>query len=831
MTPPPPAFSPDQLAAHDLLSELRTRISTQPLPYQYGVEARALESLWEIFALARKAMKEHPGCGEFARVTTTMLNLDLRPVTAKWHRALKAGVLDSRDGANAFRADLAEVRHRLVAFAERLQLMAYGKVVPDEIAPDVLDAAELARCFGPLQFGLDKTWVYADGINADEAREISERRSRTAIAKAPGMDAVGLALSGGGIRSATFCLGVVQVLAERGLMKYFDFLSTVSGGGYTGSFVTSRIGGAADFDQITNPFGPDTDAIRYLRQNAKYLSAVDLKHRWLMVSGTIAGLIMNWMAPLFVLALAAWASNQMAAQLRPDTWLSAAGVLTLATIVSVLFYGFALRLGTGARVGSALFAFGVAAILFCTAIFAVELGYLKFEAALRAPWPITGAAVLSVIAGPAVARFVPIFRSPKYRKLLLQAALLVAGFFVPLLALGSFYLLREVGKVDDLPGATWLNPLHYWKGETFLMILMAVSGIFSLFALNINLTGPHKLYRDQLSKTFVETAEGAADLHLSDINGGGIAPYHLINATVNLPSSKSPVLRDRKGDFFLFSKHWSGSAAVGYSRTRDWRANGVPLDLATVMAISGAAASPQMGLGSMPALSALLTLLNVRLGYWLANPKKRTFGAPGFLCLLREMTGSGMAEKDAWLNVSDGGHIENMGMYELLRRRCKFIVCVDGEADPEFTFQGQLTLVRHAQIDLGIRIEPRLDEMRTDPKSRFSRTHAQLFRIIYPATKDGRDPGIGLLLYLKLSLTGDEAELLKRYKLVNPEFPHQSTLDQFYDEEQFEAYRQLGVHIAEGMFSPALMTRNQNPSDVGDWFRQLAMNMLEPAKV
>jgi hypothetical protein len=128
----------------------------------------------------------------------------------------------------------------------------------------------------------------------------------------------------------------------------------------------------------------------------------------------------------------------------------------------------------------------------------------------------------------------------------------------------------------------------------------------------------------------------------------------------------------------------------------------------------------------------------------------RTFGTPGFICLLREMTGSGMAENDAWLNVSDGGHIENIGMYELLRRKCKFIVCVDSKADPEFTFQGQLTLVRHAQIDLGIRIEPRLDEMRTDQKSRFSRTHAQLFRIIYPVTKDGRDPGIGLLLYLKL---------------------------------------------------------------------------------
>jgi hypothetical protein len=80
-------------------------------------------------------------------------------------------------------------------------------------------------------------------------------------------------------------------------------------------------------------------------------------------------------------------------------------------------------------------------------------------------------------------------------------------------------------------------------------------------------------------------------------------------------------------------------------------------------------------------------------------------------------------------------------------------------------------------------------------------------------------------------LTGDEAELLKRYRLVNPEFPHQSTLDQFYDEEQFEAYRQLGVHVAEGTFSPALMTRDPNPGDVDDWFRQLAVNMLEPANI
>jgi hypothetical protein len=86
------------------------------------------------------------------------------------------------------------------------------------------------------------------------------------------------------------------------------------------------------------------------------------------------------------------------------------------------------------------------------------------------------------------------------------------------------------------------------------------------------------------------------------------------------------------------------------------------------------------------------------------------------------------------------------------------------------------------------------------------------------------------MLYLKLSMTGDEIELLKRYRTMHPDFPHQTTLDQFYDEEQFEAYRQLGVHVAQGMFSPALIGHGGNPADVSEWFKQLAKNMLEPEK-
>ena len=503
--------------------------------------------------------------------------------------------------------------------------------------------------------------------------------------------------------------------------------------------------------------------------------------------------------------------------------------LAIATAICVLLYGFLLRIGMGARAAGSAVAWSAGTTLAFAAVYLIERCF-EWLAQLPTPhWTITGGTLLAFLTAPAAAAFLPIFRRDSVRKLLLKGTLYAAGLVVPVLAVAVFWLLQHLGSLrQDPTGETWI--LRHASGQNLLDTFAVLSFLYAFLCLNINLTGPHKLYRDQLAKTFVHTSGGSDYLPIAQLNGSGQAPYHLVNATVNLPSSTSPVLRDRRGDFFLFSKHWIGSSAVGYHRTKEWWTDGRPVDIATAMAISGAAASPHMGLGSLPTLSALMTLLNIRLGFWIANPKNPPRRPPGAECLLREMTGTFMSEDKGWLNVSDGGHIENMGLYELLRRRCKFIVCVDGEADPESTFHGQLTLVRHAQIDLGIRIEPRLDEMRPDPKTRYSRTHAQLFRIIYPSTRDGRLGGIGLLLYLKLSLTGDEAELLKRYRFLYPEFPHQSTLDQFYDEEQFEAYRQLGVHVAKGTFAPALLTRSVRPKSIEAWFEQLAENMLEPIK-
>jgi hypothetical protein len=100
-------------------------------------------------------------------------------------------------------------------------------------------------------------------------------------------------------------------------------------------------------------------------------------------------------------------------------------------------------------------------------------------------------------------------------------------------------------------------------------------------------------------------------------------------------------------------------------------------------------------------------------------------------------------------------------------------------------------------------------------------------RIHYPPV-GGEPAAIGLIVYIKLSVTGNESELIQRYRTLHSDFPHQTTLDQFFDEEQFEAYRQLGAHVAESLFHPALMKGNTHPATVPQWFRQLAENLLEP---
>ena len=829
--------TPDQSAAHEFLAELRTRITTQALPYQYGVETQTLESLWEVFTQAREAMKKYPGCEKFAARVTHLLNVDLRPFTAKWDRAHADGQLNSRDGADEFRGDLIEVQKRLKGHTDELRQMAYGSITQDELSPPAISKEEMDEAFNlPLPFGIPRGTrdlndeVVAD-INAAEAKEVKIRRAVYKLRHQEAHDAVGLAFSGGGIRSATFCLGVTQVLAKRNLLQDVDFLSTVSGGGYTGSFLTVRLGTNSPLSDVAGPHGPDPEPISRVRHYAKFLNPVNLKDGWTMVTGVLAGMLLNWTIPLVVIVLAAGTADTFRSQISDAFWGTSLKVCGGLTGLALVAYGGLLNCGKKLRVAGGWLLGVTTAMTFAAFVaWLADKGYNYYlqltgpEAMDAKEMSLAGISGVLAVALPAINRFFPYLKNPGTRKLVMKFLLGLAGAVIPLLALWFFYQCRKIG---DLPGIETAEvwDLSFYGGQGVLVCVAVMLALVALRLINVNLTAPHRIYRERLAKTFIQkTDKGDGPVVLAEVNPCGRAPYHLINTALNLPSSEVPALRDRKCAFFLFSKHWTGSATTGYHRTTEWKTNGNPVDLATAMAVSGAAASSYMGLSSMPTLTALLTFLNIRLGFWIRRPDKKILSEmPGFGCLLREMTGVDMDEKGAWLNLSDGGHVENMGIYELLRRRCKFIICVDGEADPDFTFTGLLTLVRHAQIDYGIRIEPDVRALRPELKTGTSQAHALFCRIHYPETG-----ATGFLLYLKLSVTGNETELINRYRTLHPEFPHEPTADQFFNEEQFEAYRELGAHVAEGLFARALTNGITRPASIAEWFRQLASNLLLP---
>jgi hypothetical protein len=591
----------------------------------------------------------------------------------------------------------------------------------------------------------------------------------------------------------------------------------------------------------------------------------------------------------------------------------------------------------------------------------------------------------------------------------------------------------------------------------FVALLAVVIWLGCWLTVDVNLTSVHGLYRDRLAAAFLigkdEKGDVAIgnDLALDDIclyDARSTAPYHLINAALNLQGTSDPGVRSRKSDFFVFSKRFVGGPRTGYCRSETLKQVFPQMSLSSAMAISAAAASPNMGRFTSPLLVAFMTLLNVRMGVWMPNPglleqrphrprwkpwRRNRQGAakPGFTfeevfagelreigrrwdqaypdgsrrrrdeghdypaptvehglvgiafsgggirsaalnlgvtqalsqhgafdhldymstvsgggylgssistlmrcrealasamagtvairwaqparggsekivevtssgtgetrryrfagdatlnvrdgeeipagrpllkaraargqsetagtvtvdcadqgerivtvqgvkhrfsrfdsvvvetgetveagqdlirrydtlgerfrwrvrptAFLREMLGK-LDETHGWVNLSDGGHIENLATIELLRRRCKYILIGDGEADPNLHFGGLATLMRCAYLDLGIRIDIDLDAIRANG------AHWAVGKITYP-TKDGEgSPEIGYLLYLKSSFTGDEGEVIREYRDRDPTFPHQTTADQFFDEDQFEAYRALGQHIAEGALEAA----------------------------
>jgi hypothetical protein len=137
-----------------------------------------------------------------------------------------------------------------------------------------------------------------------------------------------------------------------------------------------------------------------------------------------------------------------------------------------------------------------------------------------------------------------------------------------------------------------------------------------------------------------------------------------------------------------------------------------------------------------------------------------------------------------------------MALYELIRRRCRFIVLSDAEEDPKFKLEGIGGAIRKCRDDFGVVIDLNIEALEPIGDPAVSRLHYSLGTIIYPG-----ETQCGKLLYIKSSVTGDEPVDVIEFRKRHSEFPHTSTVDQFFDESHFESYRALGHHIASEVFS------------------------------
>jgi hypothetical protein len=202
-----------------------------------------------------------------------------------------------------------------------------------------------------------------------------------------------------------------------------------------------------------------------------------------------------------------------------------------------------------------------------------------------------------------------------------------------------------------------------------------------------------------------------------------------------------------------------------------------------------------------------MTVFNVRLGRWCGNtarPNAWRYQGPIFSnhYLFRELLAD-TNEASKFLYLSDGGHFENLGIYELVRRRCAVIVACDAGADSGFDFEDLGNAILKCETDLGVEIAINVSALRPAQKFGPCAVHFAVGSIKYP----GIDR-LGTLIYIKNSLTGDETVDIQHYKSSHPEFPHQSTADQWFDEPQFESYRRLGHHIGLNVFGKLADTEN-----------------------
>lgn len=374
-----------------------------------------------------------------------------------------------------------------------------------------------------------------------------------------------------------------------------------------------------------------------------------------------------------------------------------------------------------------------------------------------------------------------------------------------------YVLLAKIATDYPIGRSTYWYVLHHLPFKIILWTLALALGLGTIFSwfFEINIFGLNQFYRNRLVRCYLGATRWVAglrkpqpftgfdeedDLSLCELKENFRGPFPILNCALNLGGSSDLSLHTRHSASFSLTPLHCGSdrPKVGYAPTRLGPlafAGGIKLGQA--VAISGAAASPNMGYNTSPLVSFLLTMFNVRLGWWFPNPGRKRWHLRGLrfslYYLLKELLGLA-DETNLFVNVSDGGHFENLGIYELIRRRCKVIIASDAECDESLQFGSLGNLVRICETDFDAKIEIDVSSIRTQEDG-YSRSHCTIGKINYS------NGSVGYLIYLKASVTGDEDVGVTQYRSIHSSFPHETTADQFFSESQFESYRRLGYHV------------------------------------
>lgn len=342
--------------------------------------------------------------------------------------------------------------------------------------------------------------------------------------------------------------------------------------------------------------------------------------------------------------------------------------------------------------------------------------------------------------------------------------------------------------------------------------------------------------------------------------------FPVLNIALNLAGGDKLAWQDRKAESFTVSPLHAGSYWLGYRRTRAYGGDDGGISLGTAIAISGAFVSPNMGyMMSSPVVRFLMTLFNVRFGWWLGNPGEagdnakpherligfirhgigfgKKLGKPfeaaspllSVLPIVSEAFGQ-TNDKSSYVYLSDGGHFENLGLYEMVLRRCRFIVVCDASTDADYSFDSLAQSIRQIRVDLGVPIEMR--DMFIEPPSQGLRgKYCSVGTIRYSCvdnkTKKKKNDGggpqqeaapeqnpddakmedaksedeledadfDGTLIYIKASMIGEEPRDVINYGRGSKTFPQEVIVDQWFSEAQFESYRALGSHIIDAICS------------------------------